>query len=136
MFGKLCKGFCCLLNFFSKSTFPKKKRFQEYCHRLMTFANSLDPDHNQQNHESKPFDTLNVYLKEFFETILEKKVSRRPQKHEKLPSMKRADGNCILYICTTFAEQVAEIKATIVQSYRFHFCLQILERSAVVKCST
>ena len=38
---------------------------------------------------SKLFDTLIVFLKEFFEKVNFKKISRRHQKHEKLPSMQR-----------------------------------------------
>ena len=34
----------------------------------------------------KMFDTLIVFLKEFFEKVPFKKVSRRPKKHERLPS--------------------------------------------------
>ena len=35
----------------------------------------------------KSFNTLTVFLKEFFEKLILKKVSRRQQKHEQLPSM-------------------------------------------------
>ena len=33
----------------------------DFCHLLITFANSLDPDQDRQN-ASKPFDILNVFL--------------------------------------------------------------------------
>ena len=50
-----------------------------FCHLLITFANSLDTDQ----------DTLIAFLKEFFENTILKKVSIQQQKHEKLPSMLR-----------------------------------------------
>ena len=44
---------------------------------------------------SKPFDTLIVILKEFFEKLILRKVSRRQQqKHEKLSSMK-SNNTCL-----------------------------------------
>ena len=43
------------------------------CRLLINFANSLVPDQDQQNvgpdSGFKPFDTLIVYLKEFFEKV-------------------------------------------------------------------
>ena len=56
-----------------------------------TFAHSLIPDQDQQN-IGPGLDpsrlTLIVFQKEFFERlILGEKVSRREQKHEKLPSI-------------------------------------------------
>ena len=40
---------------------------------------------------SKPFDTLIVFLKEFFEKVNFEKSQQRQQKHEKLPSMQEVD---------------------------------------------
>ena len=44
---------------------------KNFCHLLIPFANSLDPDQDQHPSQScsasKPFDTLIVFLKEFFE---------------------------------------------------------------------
>ena len=61
---------------------------------LITFANSLDPDHDRQNvvpdlDPIKPSDRLIEFLKVFFENVNLKKVSRLQQKHEKLLSMQR-----------------------------------------------
>ena len=39
----------------------------DFCHLLITFANSLDP--GQSRYGSKPFDTLIVYLKDCFEKV-------------------------------------------------------------------
>ena len=57
----------------------------DFCCLLITFSNSLDPD--QDRHDICPdlntnHLTLIVFQKEVFE-----KVSRRQEKHEKLPSM-------------------------------------------------
>ena len=44
-----------------------------FCRLLITFANSLDPDKDRQNNgpdlDPKRFDTLIVFLKEFFEKV-------------------------------------------------------------------
>ena len=64
------------------------------CHLLIiAFANSLYPDQNRSI-GYKPFDTLIVFLKEFFaKTYFEKKKSADDiqQNHEKLPSMHRVN---------------------------------------------
>ena len=40
-------------------------------------------------------DTLLMFMKEVLEEVnFEKKISRRQQKHEKLPSMQRVNKNC------------------------------------------
>ena len=71
-----------LLTFFLASS--------NFSHLLITFANSLDPDQDQQNvgPDLDPtivgFDTLTVFLKEFL-----KEVGRRQQMPEKLPGIKR-----------------------------------------------
>ena len=58
----------------------------EFCCLLITYANSLDPDQDEENvgpdlYVSKPFDTCIVFLKEFLEKVnFEKKVSRRQKK--------------------------------------------------------
>ena len=49
----------------------------------MIFANSLDPDQDRQNLDFKPFDNLILFLKDFLEKLILKKISRRQQKHEK-----------------------------------------------------
>ena len=65
----------------------------KFCRLLIIFTNSLDPDRDsecQSRPGSKPFDTLIVVLKEFFEKVnVEKKVSRRQQKHEMITNMQR-----------------------------------------------
>ena len=53
---------------------------------------SVDQDHDQQNvspdlDPNHTYDTLRVFLKEFLKKSVLKKVSRRQQKHEKLPIM-------------------------------------------------
>ena len=53
------------------------------CHLLITFANSLDPDQDQQ---VKLFDTLLVFLKEFLEKVNFEKNQQTTKKHSKLPS--------------------------------------------------
>ena len=45
---------------------------------------------------SKLFDTLIVFLKEFFEKSNLKKVSRRQQKHENYPACKRLTVSVLL----------------------------------------
>ena len=65
----------------------------DFCHLLIAFSNSLDLDKNW--HSVGPDLDLNlldihiVFLKEFFFFFFEK-VSRRQQKHAKLPIMQRA----------------------------------------------
>ena len=55
-----------------------------FCRLLITFASGLETE------GSKSFDTLIVFLKDFFEKVnFWKKVSIRQQKHEKLPSLQR-----------------------------------------------
>ena len=53
---------------------------------LITLANSLDPDQARQHVgpdlDPKLFDTLMVFLKEFFEKVDFEKISRREKKHE------------------------------------------------------
>ena len=67
---------------------------RDFCRLLITFANILDPDQDRQNGSgSKPFDNLMLFLKDFFKKLILKKVSRRQQKHEKLPSMQRVNAN-------------------------------------------
>ena len=62
---------------------------------LMTFTNSLDQDLDHLNIDPyygfKSFDTLIVFLKFFLKKLILKKVSRRQQNHENLPSMRRAN---------------------------------------------
>ena len=51
----------------------------DFCHLLITFVNSLDPDQDG----SKPFDTSKVFLNVFLKKeLILKIVSRRQQKHE------------------------------------------------------
>ena len=61
--------------------------YSGFCRLLITFVNSLVPDH------SKPFDTQIVFMIEFLEKGNFEKVSRRQQKHEKLPRGQRV--NCL-----------------------------------------
>ena len=59
----------------------------DFCHLLIAFANSLDPDLVRQNVSSDlnlNSLTLIEFLKELFEEVnFEKKVSRGQQQHEK-----------------------------------------------------
>ena len=70
---------------------PASPRFNSFlasgnfCRLLMTFANSLDPDQNL--HESKWFDTLKVFLKEFFSKKLYE-ISRRRKSALNYPTFK------------------------------------------------
>ena len=52
----------------------------DFCHLLITFANSLDPDQDRQRVRSdldpNRSDTLIVFPKEFFEKVNLKKISR------------------------------------------------------------
>ena len=66
----------------------------DFCRLLITFANSLNPDKARQNgrSESKLFDTLMVFLKDFLKKVnykkkKKKKKSTDDKKHTKLPSM-------------------------------------------------
>ena len=53
-------------------------------HLLITFANSLDPNQADiQTSGSKLFDTLIVFLKEFYERVNFEKANRGQHKHEK-----------------------------------------------------
>ena len=50
---------------------PRKERHSgsDYCHLLITYANSLDPDEDPQNEDPQNDPnhlTLNVFLKDFF----------------------------------------------------------------------
>ena len=66
----------------------------DFCHLMITFISSLDPDQDPQNvsisvrPDLNPnyFDTLIVFLKEVME---KKKVFEKVSKHEKLPNMQR-----------------------------------------------
>ena len=55
----------------------------DFCHLLITFANSLDPD---QDRCFKLFDTLIVFLKEFF---FKSQQTTKKKSREKLTSMQR-----------------------------------------------
>ena len=63
-----------------------------FCRPLINFANNLDPDQGRQNVspdlDPNCFDTLIVFLKEFFE-----KTADDQKKQEKLPSMLRLNDN-------------------------------------------
>ena len=56
-----------------------------------TFVLELFKNILEQN-GSKLFDTLIVLLKEFLKKLILKHISRRQQKHKKLPSMQRVKG--------------------------------------------
>ena len=56
----------------------------DFCHLLIYFANSLDPDQDRPNGSgSKPFDTLIELLKEFFEKVNFEKNSADNRKNMK-----------------------------------------------------
>ena len=74
-------------------------------HLLMIFANSLELDQDQRSvrPDKKPFRVSNgldlqtvIDTLIFFEKVNFKKVSRRQQKHEKLPSMRRVNIKGVL----------------------------------------
>ena len=96
---------------------------------FITFANNLDPDQARQNVrpdlDSKLVDTLTVFLKNSFEKLIFKKISR-PQKKKtaKLASMQRVEeyqyhlghGKC-LYPCAAIKPCHAYIRY-------IHYCKQ------------
>ena len=55
------------------------------CPLLITFANSFNPDQARSN----LFDTLMVFMKEFFEKADFEKNQQTTKKHEKFPSMQK-----------------------------------------------
>ena len=63
----------------------------DFCHLLIFFANSLELDQDRQNASPDLYPNcltpLIVFLKDLLEKSFFNKVSRRKQKHEKLPSM-------------------------------------------------
>ena len=63
------------------NSFPASGNF---CHLLLTFASSLDPDQAQQNVgpdlDPNLFDTLMVFLKDFFEKV---NLKKNPQMTKK-----------------------------------------------------
>ena len=78
----------------SKIRFPKAEgHFNSSCNfyrLLISFANSLDPDQEQQ-YVGPDLDpnclTQIVFMKEFYEKVNFEKKASRQLKHEKLPSM-------------------------------------------------
>ena len=50
----------------------------------------------------KPFDTLIVFVQEFCEKVNFEKVSRRQLKHEKLPSMHRANRQQVILMSNSY----------------------------------
>ena len=74
------------------NSFPARGKL---CHLLISFVNSLDPDQARQNVgpdlDPNSFDTLMVFLKDFFEKVnlKKKKKTQMTKKHAKLPSMQR-----------------------------------------------
>ena len=62
------------------------------CRLLITFANSLYPDQARQNVgpdlDPNCFDTLMVFLKEFFEKVDFEKISRRQRSRQNYPGGK------------------------------------------------
>ena len=73
----------------NKKSYKGLKEKGNFCHLLITFANRLDPDQDQQNVGSDLESKLNDSLKGCLNDFMIKKVSRQHQKHEKLPSMQR-----------------------------------------------
>ena len=67
----------------------------DFCCLLIAFANSLDPDQDQQNFgpDLDPnYLTLNsIPERIFWKKNILKKVSKLQQKHEKLPGMQRVN---------------------------------------------
>ena len=59
------------------------------CRLLITFTNSLDPDQARACSGSKLFETLIVFLKEFFEKVDFKKNQQTTKKREKFPRGQR-----------------------------------------------
>ena len=61
---------------------------KSFCHLLIPFANSLDPDQDQHPSQSfsasKPFDTLIVFLTEFFQKSNFEKKSTNDYKSMKI----------------------------------------------------
>ena len=62
----------------------------ETCCLLTTIANSLDPDQDPEN-VGPDLDPNCLSLTHFLKKLILKKVSRRQGKHEKIPSMQRAE---------------------------------------------
>ena len=64
----------------------------DFCHLLITFANSLDPDQAWKKCRawsgSKLFDTLMVFLTDFFEKVNFKKIYRRQKSMQNYPACK------------------------------------------------
>ena len=59
-----------------------------FCSLLITFANSLDPDQDCQKDQDCQFNTLNVFLKEFFKKVNFVKISRRQKSMQNYPACK------------------------------------------------
>ena len=78
------------------------KHIASKCQLLITFPDSLDPDQNRQNvgtdldpNSFSLFDTLMVFLKEFFEKDDFEKNQRTTKHMKKLSSMRRVKAtNC------------------------------------------
>ena len=87
-----CPSLCatqCIFN-----PFPTNGNF---CHLLITFGNSLDPDQAQQNIGPDPdpkklFALWRYSWKIFLKKLTLKKNPQRTKKHAKLPSMQRVNG--------------------------------------------
>ena len=85
----LCFCILCLYAIYEWSEFYVNKDMfcsvnKDFCHLLITFANSKDPDQGREEcwslSWSKPTDTLIVFLKEFIEKSYLKKKSQQMTK--------------------------------------------------------
>ena len=63
----------------SDGTFNSFPASGDFCRLLITFANSLNPDQARQDgrSESKLFDTLMVFLKDFLKKLITKKKKHK-----------------------------------------------------------
>ena len=66
-----------------------------FCSLLITFANSLDPDQDCQKDQDCQFNTLNVFLKEFFKKVNFVKISRRQKSMQNYPACKELTTMCL-----------------------------------------
>ena len=62
-----------------------------FCRLLITFSNSLDPDHARSG--SKLFDTLMIFLKDCFEKVNILKKIQGDKKHDELLSTQRVKSS-------------------------------------------
>ena len=90
--------------------------FDDFCCRLITFANSLDPDQDGQN-VGPDLDPSRLTLAEFFEKLILKK------EHEKLPSMQRVNLQLTTVTLFIFVASSSQPRVTVTW-----YCLQLLSK--------